>query len=234
MSKVLHISCSNCPKKECIFCNSLDVASLEKLEQVKNTIRYNKGQYIYYESTPPVGVYCIYEGKVKVIKQSPDGKEQIVYLAKSGDILGTKDLITLNQHSTSACTIEDSVICHIPKVVFFEMIENNHLLYGKINAHLCRVLGHIEEKVLNFSQRNVRERLAINILNLNESFGVSRNNEIVIDVPLSREDMANMVGTATETVIRILSEFRKEGLVDFSGKKMTITNIGNLRKVAAC
>ena len=113
------------------------------------------------------------------------------------------------------------------------MIEKNHLLYGKINAHLCKVLGLIEDKVLNFSQRSVRERIAINILNLNDSFGVKSNNEILIDVPLSREDMANMVGTATETVIRILSEFRKEGMVNFNGKKMTITNINNLKKVAS-
>lgn len=234
MSKVLHLSCSSCPKKECIFCNSLDPASMHELEEVKNTIKYNKGQFIYYEETPPAGVYCIYEGKVKVIKQSTDGKEQIVYLAKSGDILGTKDLIVLNQHSTSACTIEDSVICHIPKAIFFQMIENNHLLYGKINAHLCKVMGLIEEKVLNFSQRSVRERIAINILNLNESFGIKSNNEILIDVSLSREDMANMVGTATETVIRILSEFKKEGMVNFNGKRMTITNIKSLQKVAAC
>lgn len=233
MSKVLHMSCSSCPKTDCIFCNSLNEESLEELELVKNTIRYNKGQFIYYEETPPTGVYCIYEGKVKVIKQSPDGKEQIVYLAKSGDLLGTKDLIVLNQHTTSACTLEDSVICHIPKTVFFSMLEKNHVLYGKINAHLCKVLGLIEGKVLSFSQRSVRERIAINILHLNADFGIKNNNEILIDVSLSREDMANMVGTATETVIRILSEFKKEGMVNFSGKKMTITNINNLKKVAS-
>lgn len=233
MSKVLHISCTNCPAKECMFCSALQEDSVKELERVKHTIKYNKGQFIYYEGTPPSGVYCIYEGKVKVIKQNPDGKEQIVYLAKAGDILGTKDLIILDEHTTSACTLEESVICFIPKSIFFSLIEKNHVLYGKINSHLCKVLGLIEDKVLNFSQRSVRERIAINILNLNDNFGIRTNDEFLIDVSLSREDMANMVGTATETVIRILSEFKKEGMVDFHGKKMTIRNIHNLKKVAA-
>lgn len=119
MGKVLHLSCSSCPNQECIFCKSLDEECRNKLEQVKNTIKYNKGQFIYYEGTAPQGVYCIYSGKVKVVKQGPDGKEQIVYLAKSGDILGTKDLMIHDEYSTGACTIEDSVICHIPKALYF-------------------------------------------------------------------------------------------------------------------
>lgn len=233
MTKVLNQSCLNCTNKGCIFSSSISPESAERLEREKTTIRYNKGQFVYFEGVLPSGVFCIYHGKVKVVKQNPDGKEQIVYLAKSGDVLGTKDLMTSREYTTSACTIEDSVICSIPKNVLVELVEKNPALYGKITEHLCKVLGHIEGRVLNFSSRTVRERIAINILDLHENFGIRKNDEILIDVPLSREDMANMVGTATETVIRILSEFRKEGMVNFNGKRMTITNMSNLKKVAA-
>jgi len=233
MSKVLHISCLNCPNKDCIFCSCLSSESFQKFERDKITVKYNKGQFVYFEGAVPSSVYCIYEGKVKIIKQSSDGKEQIVYLAKSGDIVGAKDILITKEYTTSACTIEDSVICNIPKPIFIDLLEKNPCLHGKINTHLCHVLEMIEGKVVNFSQRSVRERLAINLLDLEQNFGVRKNDEILIDVPLSREDMANMVGTATETVIRILSEFRKEGMVDFSGKRMTITNLNSLRKVAA-
>lgn len=233
MSKALHISCVNCPHKGCLFCSSLSPESVEKLEREKTTIKYKKGQMVYFEGAIPNAVYCLYEGKVKVSKQTPDGKEQIIYLGKSGDIIGTKDLMTSRQYPTSACTLEDSVICAINKNIFLELINENPFLHGKINEHLCKILMQIEGKVINFSQRSVRERVAINILDLEENFGIRKNDEIVIDIPLSREDMASMVGTATETVIRILSEFKKEGMVNFSGKNLTITNITNLRKVAS-
>lgn len=233
MTKVLHISCSDCPQLECIFCKSLKPDSLLQLAKVRSTLKYGKGQFIFYEGLAPSGMYYIYKGKVKIVKHGADEKEQIVYLAKTGDLLGAKDLLHCSEHTTSACAIEDSVICHVPKAAFYELIENNPALYAKINDHLCKVLDLIEGKVINFSQRPVRERVALNILNLEEKFGIRNNDEILIDVPLSREDMANMVGTATETVIRILSEFRREGMVEFNGKRMTITNISHLRKVAS-
>ncbi|MBX9851607.1 MAG: Crp/Fnr family transcriptional regulator [Cytophagaceae bacterium] len=233
MGKALHISCSDCHNEDCVFSKSLSTEGIKRFEQSKNSVKYSKGQFIFLEGSVSSNIFCIYQGKVKVIRQNPDGREQIVYLAKPGDVLALKDNMTGNEFTTSACVMEDAVICNIPKNIFHELIDENPLLYKGINNHLCRVLNLMEGKVINFSLRSVRERVAINILNLNEDFGIMKDNEIVIDVSLSREDMAGMVGTATETVIRVLSDFKKEGMVDFVGKKMTITNLQNLRKVAA-
>src|SRR4051794_6842211 len=125
MSKVLHISCASCPSKDCIFCSSLSQETLDRLEREKTTVKYSKGQCVYFEGSVPSGVYCIYQGKVKIIKQSPDGKEQIVYLAKAGDLLGTKDLMSIKEYTTTVCTIEDSVICYIPKSIFLDLLDKN-------------------------------------------------------------------------------------------------------------
>lgn len=226
------LNCTDCFNQACLFKENLQEDALQEINLSRNSISYKKGQYIFYEDTRPQSVFCVFKGKVKVLKIGADGKEQIIYLAGPGEILGVKSVFSNAEYTSSACTLEDSVICNIPQQVFLNAVQNNSLLHSAVIRHLCRMMEIMEKKVLNLSQRTVRERLALNILLLNDYFGTDREEERLIDISLTREDLASLVGTATETVIRLLSEFRREGMVDFKRKKMTITNLNHLKRAA--
>lgn len=229
-------NCLSCNPKEnssCLICNFLsDSASAQKLEAYKHSYKVKKGQHLYLEGAKAINIYSIYKGKIKVVKVGLDGKEQIVYLAKDGDLLGVKASLYDNYYSTTTIALEDTYICSISKEVFLELVDSNPSLNQEVRKYLCRMINIMEDKVFNLSQKSVRERLALSLLSLNETFGIENSNEILIDVSLTREDMANLVGTATETVIRLLSELKKEGIVNFSGKKLTIKNLPSLQRLA--
>jgi CRP-like cAMP-binding protein len=226
-------SCNSQLNPACLFCSNLKKTEWEIFHDTRNMVMSRKGQYIYNEHSRPQGVYCVSQGKVKITKSGSDGKEQIISLAKSGDVLGLAAYFLNEEYSSAAAALEDSYICYIPREVFDHLLCSNILLDNSIRKLLCQVNQDMENKILSLSQKTVRERLAGNILLLNKHFGISeKNNEMMIDLPLTREDMANLVGTATETVIRLLSEFKKEGILYFNGKRITITDINSLKKVA--
>lgn len=220
----------DCLKNFPLF-QDIDYEYLEEIFESSNIIRFKKAQCIFYEGTRPQGIYCILQGKLKVVKLCPEGREQIINLVKEGDVLGLRCVMTKEEYTNSAITLEEADICYISKDKFFEIIQKNPSVNKLVIEYVCKKLDMLENKIIHLSQRSVRERLAINLLLLNQYFGIPKNNGILIDVSLSREEMANLVGTATETVIRLLSEFRRDGIVNFSGKKMTITNLANLRKI---
>jgi CRP-like cAMP-binding protein len=228
-----NISCEECSSKECLFRKTLPYEKLIRLHKIKHMVRYIKGQYIYHEGAQPSGIYCIHKGKVKIAKLGSEGKEQIIYLSKSGDTFGVKDVLHKNKYTTSSAALEDSFICHIPKTDFLFFLEEEAGFASEIRSHLCNIQDIIEEKVLNLSQRSVRERLAIYLIELNANFGLRLDNEeSFIDLSLSRDELANLVGTATETLIRLISEFKKEEILYLKGKKITILKLSLLKKIA--
>lgn len=210
----------------------LDEYCLNEIFDTKNIIRYKKGQCVYYEGARPQGVYCVLAGKLKVVKLYPEGKEQILHLVKEKDVLGLRCVMTRESYSNSAITLEESEICYLTKERFFELFSEFPAIQKKVLEYVSVRMDLLENKIVCLSQYSVRERLALNLLLLSSYFGIEKDNEVLIDISLSREDMANMIGTATETVIRLLSEFKKEGILNFSGRKMTIVNIADLKKLA--
>lgn len=205
---------------------------LESLSLHKSCILYKKGQTLYYEGTRPMGLFCINSGKVKVYKITSDGKEQILYLGKPGDFLGYKALISEEFYSTSATVIEEGAICYIPKTDFLNILNNNPVFFKRIMNKLCEDLGVMEQKLVTIAQKSVRERLAATLLMLKESYGMEGEESTLIDIALSREDLANIIGTATETVIRLLSEFKNQELISLQGKKIKVLDPQRLVKEA--
>ena len=223
---------SDCKQNpSCLLCTSSE-GRLSEFYDNKNTIFIKKGQSIYIEGARPQGIFCLFQGKVKIVRSGSEGKEQITHLAKNGDLIGLNAFFIGKDYTDTAVTLEDSYLCQISKQAVEILIQENPLINISLRNYLCKINEEMENKILNLSQRSVRERLAINILYLNEYFGILDKNQVLIDLPLSREDLANLVGTATETVIRILSDFKKEGILCFNGKRISITDINSLRKVA--
>jgi CRP/FNR family transcriptional regulator, polysaccharide utilization system transcription regulator len=231
-SKISEPSCPSCLIKSVSFFHELSNGDLAELNKNKICTFYKKGQTVFYDGRIPTGLYCLEQGKIKIFKVGIDGKEQIVRLASSGSLFGVRALISGRHYQASAATLEDSVICFVSKSFFFYLLKKYPLLSDEIMLYLCLLLEEAEDKIISIAQKPVRERLAETLLNLNTIFSSDGNTYFNYKISIPREDMANIVGTATETVIRLLSEFKEEQLIKIKGRAITLTNIEGLKQTA--
>jgi len=230
-AKIEAPSCQSCVARlNNVFCTLTDDQAHD-MSIDKSSSFYKKGQLIFFEGNRPSGLYCINKGKVKVYQIGTQGKEQIVRLAKEGDILGYRALISGETYNASATAIEDSILCYISRRTFFDLLQENSELSSRVMQILSHDLKSAETRITALAQKPVRERLAETILTLKEFYGVEQDG-VTINATLTREDIANIVGTATETAIRLLSEFKNERLIDLVGKKIKIVNRDKLVKAA--
>jgi len=191
---------------------------------------FKKGETIFKEGSYASGVYCINAGKIKISMLGDEGKEQIVRLAKPGDIIGYKALLSGDRYSATATTLEDCNVCFIPRDIFMKILQKDAAMSFEMMKILSNELRNAEEKITHLAQKPVRERVAETILFLKETYGIDAESNI--NIALTREEIANLVGTATETTIRLLSEFNKEKIIELSGKKIKIVNLPKLIKTA--
>lgn len=198
----------------------------------KNFISHKKGQILYYENTKPLGVFCVNSGVVKIFKTASNGKEQIIRLAKKGDFVGYTSLIGEEAYSTSATIVEDASICFVPKEVFLKVLAEDNNFHRRLTQALCQDMGVMENKLTDATQKSIRERLALALLKLGDSYGVDGGDKQRLDIALTREEIAGIVGTATETVIRLLSEFKKDKLIDLQGKKILLLDRKGLARLS--
>lgn len=226
------VSCNLCEHLKDSLFSGLNYDDLARINLHKTCIQYKKGQNIFYEGTRPMGLYCLNGGKVKVYKNNIQGKEYILYIAKPGDFLGYRALLSEEFYAANATVMEDAKICFIQKEDFFEVLQKNPVFMKRVVKAICHQMGIMEEKMAELAHKSVRERLAANLLMLKETYGMEGENSELIDLALSREDLASIVGTATETVIRLLSEFKNDHLISFEGKRIRVLDAKKLAKQA--
>lgn len=223
--------CLYCSKRfSSVFCRAEQEHLLE-INSAKICSTYKKGQTIFNEGAYPFGLFCINGGKIKISKNGDDGREIIVRLAKPGDIIGYKALLTADRYSASAIALDDCDVCFIPKDLFLRVLKTDASLSLELIKMISSELNKAEMKVAHLAQKPVRERVAETLLFIKETYGLEEDQQ-TLNVRLSREEIANIVGTATESAIRILSDFKKEGLIALDGKKIAIINHTKLIKVA--
>lgn len=226
-----HQDCATCgARHKSIFCH-LELEELAAFDTTKSCMSYKKGQVIFNEGGHPLGLFCINDGKVKIEHSGQDGKEQIVRMAKGGDVLGYRALLSNERYNASAVALDDTDVCFIPRDSFFGVLKSNPGLSLEIIKMLSTELRKAEQSITDLAQKPVRERMAEALLFLKETYGLDEDNA-TISIVLSREDIANLVGTATETAIRLLSEFKKDAIVESVGKKIKIINNNKLIKTA--
>lgn len=217
-------NCNDCPTRgKGIFCE-LEGMILNDLSEQKIENTFKKGQTLFVEGNPPYGMYCISKGNIKVTKMGDDGKDAIVRIATDGDVLGHRSIFTDAHYSATATAMEDTTVCFIDKKYIINLVQDNPSVATNLLSKLSRDLGASENKVASFSQKNVRERLAELLLLLKESHGEDENGKTKLNIKLTREEMASLIGTATETLIRFMSELKEEGLVEQVGKTIYISD----------
>jgi CRP-like cAMP-binding protein len=223
--------CASCQHRIHSMLRDVDEVGIEHLDSTKACYVYKKGQVIFSEGIPPTGLYCLHTGKVKIYKTGDEGREKIVRLAKNGDVLGYRALLMGGPSSVSAAAIEESLVCCIPQETFFRLVRANGNLTMRIIESLSAELGSAEEQILHIAQRPVRERLAEALLLLKETYGTEDGDASALDVRLSRDELAGIVGTAIETLVRTLAEFKKEELIATEKKKIRILDPSRLAKI---
>lgn len=212
--------------------NALRAMSKEELKQVsdsKTTKLVKKGEVLFDEGEKLKGVYCVKDGVSKLSKLSANGKDQIVKLAAKGEVLGQRSVIAEESANLSAIAVSDMEVCFIPKDAIVHTLHKNPDFTFEVLRHMAHDLKEADDVIVNMSQKTVKQRIAEAFLYLKDHYG--EDPEGFLSLSLSREDIANVVGTATESCIRTISEFKKEGLLRTSGKKVGIVNEKKLQEM---
>lgn len=210
----------------------LPADDLERLMAHKSEHRYKKGEVLFREGAYPSGIYYIVEGKVKKYKTDRSGKEQIIYVANTGELLGYHAILSEYRYPDSAATLEDSMVAFIPKEDFILTLQHSSVLNNRLLKTLSHEFAVLANSITLFAQNSVRERLALQLIVLREKYKVNFEPGMAVEINMSRDDLASLAGTVRENVVRVLSEFKEAGIVETKGRKIVITDINKLIALA--
>jgi CRP-like cAMP-binding protein len=222
--------CERCSLESGSLFKYLSPEEVQILNYEKDFRQYKRGDILYQEGNRISGFFCVNSGIIKVFKTGFDGKEQIIRFAKKGDIIAYRSVLSNELACTSAKVIEDCQVCFIPSEILIQFIKTNSAYSLELLKLACHELGEANSFITDIAQKTVRERLAEILLLLVNDFGL--DDEQFLKVSLTREELANIVGTATESVIRLLSEFKSDKLVELNGRKIKILNRRGLEKIS--
>jgi CRP-like cAMP-binding protein len=209
----------------------------ELSEEEMNRLNYDKicnfhkrGSVIYKEGNRLNGCFCISSGIVKVYKTGINGKEQIIRFAKKGDLIAYRSLLSKEVACSAAKVIDDAVLCQIPYKTLLFLIQSNWKFSKLMLQIMCRELRDSNDYITSLAQKSLRERLAEMLLLLKTDFELDSQN--TLQISLKRIDLADSVGAAPESVIRVLSEFQHDKMIEMQGKKIKFIDIPGLHRVA--
>lgn len=197
----------------------------------KSVQTYQKGQAIYQQGNKVLGLHCVHKGKIKLTRMGGDQKEHIIHLARPGEVIGYRALLAGSRYTSSAVALDECVVCFVPRLEFVGLLQANKQFANAFMHMMATVLGKAEEQLMDLAYKPVRERLAGALVIVQKTYGDPNNSE-PFSIALSREDIAALVGTAKETVSRLLTEFKAEGLIATRGSLITILNYERLHTIA--
>lgn len=200
-----------------------DLQNLSKVTDLRN---HRKKDFIYHEGTMPRGIFFVSKGNVKTFLTNEQGKELITGLYKEGDFFGYHALFEESNYQESAMTLGDAEIGVVSKEDFFELVYRNQKISKKFIHLMSNSLREKEEQLIKLAYNSVRKRVAEALMKLFTYF-----NSHADGLTISRDDLANLAGTATETTIRTLSDFRNEGLIEIKGGSIRILNAMLLSRI---
>ncbi|MBX7108717.1 MAG: response regulator [Chitinophagales bacterium] len=206
------------------------VQQLNLLSDEHEVRHYKKKQLIYEAGGRPMSMFFTVKGKLKNFRTNDDGKELITAIFKEGDYFGYAPLFEERPYEDTVEALEDCEIMLIPKEEFFELVSNDPTVSGRFIKMLADNLSEREEQLLQLAYNSVRKRVADSLLRVQSSYKKAgqQGNPVL---HFTREDLANVVGTATESLIRTLSEFKSEKLIEIKEGKISILNEEKLRKM---
>ncbi len=213
---------------------ALQARGFKELEELisdqRRINKFKKKQLLYSEGNNSSSLFFVVKGKVKTYKTNEDGREYIVGLHKDGDFIGYLNLLEDAVYSDSAMAMEDVDICVIPRQEFFALLYSNRDIAEKFIKMLSSDVLESEDRLLKLAYNSVRKRVSESLLLLQKNYQ-KEDDKGRFSMPVSREDLASITGASKETVIRTLSDFKEEGLIDISGSTITIVNETKLKNL---
>ena len=211
------------------FRESLSAADFEKYLASRQMLRFHKGETIFEDGEISKGVYLLQKGTPKLSKLGVYGKEQILRFIKEGDLIGYRSILCGEDFQAKAEAMTEVEAVFLPADVFLHLLEVDSKLAFVMLQKIAFELGESSNTVTFLAQKTVRERLAEILLLLEQKLGTDP--EGFIKISLTREEIANIIGTATESAIRLISEFKQDGLIEVEGRLIKILNHEKLIKL---
>ncbi len=205
--------------------------TLDRLERMAEMKTFRRHQPIYLPGDPGDAVYFLKSGRVRVARVSEDGKELTLAILGPGEVFGETDVLQDVPHNEMAETLEDTVLCQIQRTEFEALLQRTPGLAIRLTKLLGLRLRQIESRVEDLVFRDVPSRLAHLLLELIRDFGVEDDRGTLLRTRLSHRELANLIGSTRETVSLTLGEFRREGLVELTGRQIVIRNREGLARL---
>lgn len=217
--------CSSCMNENCFIKKHIHLEQMKNYIDKKHSFVCKKSQQFIIEGAPIQGLYFVYKGKVKTVKTGINGREQIVRLTKEGDTVGFRGFGTGKRYLIGAYALEDTILCNFGNDDMLEILRNVPEFTFDLMLFYADELNKSENNIRKIAQMNVRERVIDTLLYIYRKFGQSHG---VIELDLSRKEIADFAGTTDEQVIRVISSLKKEGLIKTVGKKIGLLNVDKL------
>ena len=221
--------CEQCIVRQFSSLKALNKEELLRMAECKTSYTIKKGEPIFEEGEVTNGIYCIKDGVCKLSKLSDNGKDQIVKLVKPGELLGQRSMISDEPANLSAVALEDMEVCFIPRSEVMQFFTQNNQFSMNVMRTICDDLKGADDHMVNMAQKTVRQRLGETLIYLEDTFG--KNDDGTLRIQLSREELAGMIGTATESCIRLLSELNKSDYIELIGKKIKLLDKNKLKRL---
>lgn len=214
---------------ELFLANAKANSGLNSLSTDKKNHPYKKKKIIYSEGDSPSKLFFITAGKVKIVRENQDGKELITALYGTGDFFGYNSLIEDCNYTDTALALEDCEIIYIPKQDFFELLYRNANVAQRFVKMLSNQIIEKEQQLLGLAYNSLRKRVAEGIIQYVKTYKVDYQDKVIVSI--TREDLSNIAGTAMESLVRTLGDFKDEGLIQITDGKVVITNIAKLEQL---
>jgi len=207
--------------------DDFELLTANKIEKL-----YKKGEIIFREGAYPAGIFFIKDGKVKKYKLDNDGKEHIIYVANTGELLGYHAILSEDRYPDSAAALEESKIAFVSKEDFLDTLQQSEVLGRRLLKTLSHEFAVLVNSISMYAQKSVRERLALQLIVLREKYKVNFKPGMPVEINMGRDDLASLVSTARENVVRVLTEFKDEEILVTKGRKIIVHDVGRLIQIA--
>ncbi|MBN2025310.1 MAG: Crp/Fnr family transcriptional regulator [Actinobacteria bacterium] len=211
----------------------LDAEELDRLYSLCSTERFAKGDYIFLECDQPRNLYVVVKGEVKLLKQTEDGRETIVEMAYPGEIFGEEAIFDGQPYPLTAQALDDVELLSVTRTDFFSFLRDNPDLALEIITELGARLRESQNTIRALAMERVEWRIARVLLMLSRKAGIVEADGVSIDLPLTRQDIADMAATTVETTIRVLSNFKKMGLLETEKGKIILLDKKHLEEMVS-
>ena len=223
--------CNKCTIRKTTIFSSLTDADLTGIRKMIQTKNYRKKETVFLENAPMTDIYLVKNGIIKVYKSVQDGRQQILRLSGLGDILGL-DSVFSKHYYTTAKAVVDSTVCRIPKNDFLDFIYSDQKLSVKLLQATSKELAFSQSQVFNLGTRTAKERIADFLLYVYNSQCDCEANTKKITLPISRQEISELLGIKQETAVRILTQLKIANLIQIKGREITLINPTALEKIA--